>query len=105
LPIYEYKCPNGHLFEVFQKITDDPTEVCEICGEGPVQRVLYPVAVHFKGSGFYTTDYGTRKREREKSEAESSDKKGSTEKKADSVKSDSAKSDSGSKKAESKAAA
>jgi putative FmdB family regulatory protein len=58
VPIYEYKCPNGHLFEVFQKMTDDPVEVCEICGEGPVQRVLYPVAVHFKGSGFYSTDYG-----------------------------------------------
>jgi putative FmdB family regulatory protein len=58
LPIYEYKCPNGHHFEVFQKINDDQPEVCEICGEGPVQRVLYPVAVHFKGSGFYTTDYG-----------------------------------------------
>jgi putative FmdB family regulatory protein len=58
VPIYEYKCPNGHLFEVFQKMADDPLGVCEICGEGPVQRVLYPVAVHFKGSGFYSTDYG-----------------------------------------------
>jgi putative FmdB family regulatory protein len=58
VPIYEYKCPNGHLFEIFQKMADDPPEVCEICGEGPVQRVLYPVAVHFKGSGFYSTDYG-----------------------------------------------
>ena len=38
---------------------DDPQpEVCEICGEGPVERVLYPVAVHYKGSGFYSTDYG-----------------------------------------------
>jgi len=58
VPIYEYKCPKGHVFETFQKMTDDPPEVCETCGEGPVQRVLYPVAVHFKGSGFYTTDYG-----------------------------------------------
>ena len=58
VPIYEYKCPKGHVFETFQKMTDDPPEVCEVCGEGPVQRVLYPVAVHFKGSGFYTTDYG-----------------------------------------------
>jgi putative FmdB family regulatory protein len=58
VPIYEYKCPKGHVFEVFQKMTDDPPEVCETCGEGPVQRVLYPVAVHFKGSGFYSTDYG-----------------------------------------------
>jgi len=60
VPIYEYKCPNGHHFEVFQKMADDPPEVCETCGEGPVQRVLYPVAVHFKGSGFYSTDYGRR---------------------------------------------
>jgi putative FmdB family regulatory protein len=58
VPIYEYKCPNGHVFELFQKMTDSPPEVCEICGEGPLQRVLYPVAVHFKGSGFYSTDYG-----------------------------------------------
>ena len=67
VPIYEYKCPKGHVFEVFQKMTEEPQEVCEICGEGPVQRVLYPVAVHFKGSGFYTTDYGrgSRKQSRD----------------------------------------
>jgi len=58
VPIYEYKCPKGHVFEIFQKMTDEPPTVCEICGEGPIERVLYPVAVHFKGSGFYATDYG-----------------------------------------------
>ena len=58
MPIYEYKCPKGHVFELFQKMSDSPPEVCEVCGEGPLQRVLYPVAVHFKGSGFYSTDYG-----------------------------------------------
>ncbi|MDX6506619.1 MAG: hypothetical protein QOG06_1263 [Gaiellaceae bacterium] len=58
MPIYEYRCPNGHLFELFQRIGDAQPEVCEVCGEGPVERVLYPVAVHFKGSGFYSTDYG-----------------------------------------------
>jgi len=58
MPIYEYKCPNGHVFEVFQRMSDPPTEVCEVCGASPVERVLYPVAVHFKGSGFYSTDYG-----------------------------------------------
>ena len=58
MPIYEYRCPNGHLFELFQRMSDDPPEVCQVCGEGPVERVLYPVAVHFKGSGFYSTDYG-----------------------------------------------
>jgi putative FmdB family regulatory protein len=58
MPIYEYRCPNGHLFELFQRMTDDPPAVCEVCAEGPVERVLHPVAVHYKGSGFYTTDYG-----------------------------------------------
>ena len=58
MPIYEYRCPNGHVFEVFQRMDDPQPEACETCGEGPVQRVLYPVAVHFKGSGFYSTDYG-----------------------------------------------
>jgi predicted nucleic acid-binding Zn ribbon protein len=47
-----------------QKITDDPVTSCEECG-APVQRVFHPVAVHFKGSGFYNTDYGTAKRMRE----------------------------------------
>ena len=58
MPIYEYRCPNGHLFELFKSMSDPPPDACEVCGEGPVQAVLYPVAVHFKGSGFYTTDYG-----------------------------------------------
>ena len=58
MPIYEYRCPNGHVFEVFQRMDDPPPETCEVCDAGPVQRVLFPVAVHFKGSGFYSTDYG-----------------------------------------------
>jgi putative FmdB family regulatory protein len=58
MPIYEYRCPNRHVFELFQRMSDAPPETCPTCGEGPVERVLYPVAVHFKGSGFYTTDYG-----------------------------------------------
>jgi putative FmdB family regulatory protein len=58
MPIYEYRCPNGHTFEVFQRMTDAPVERCEVCGAGPVEKVLFPVAVHFKGSGFYSTDYG-----------------------------------------------
>jgi putative FmdB family regulatory protein len=58
MPIYEYRCPNGHVFEVFQRMDDPPPEKCETCGAGPLQRVLFPVAVHFKGSGFYSTDYG-----------------------------------------------
>ena len=65
MPIYEYKCPQGHVFELFQRMSDSPPEACEICGQGPVERVLYPVAVHFKGSGFYSTDYGRRGRKHE----------------------------------------
>jgi putative FmdB family regulatory protein len=59
MPIYEYRCQNGHTFEVIQSMSDDPVETCEICG-APVERVFHPVAVHFKGSGFYTTDYAKK---------------------------------------------
>ena len=60
MPIYEYKCPNGHLFETFHGMMEPSPEVCEVCGAGPLQRVLHPVAVHYKGSGFYSTDYGRK---------------------------------------------
>ena len=59
MPFYEYRCEKGHVFEVMQKMTDDPVTACETCG-APVQRVFHPVAVHFKGSGFYNTDYGKK---------------------------------------------
>jgi putative FmdB family regulatory protein len=61
MPIYEYKCENGHTFEVMQRMSDDALTECTECG-APVQRVFHPVAIHFKGSGFYNTDYGKRKR-------------------------------------------
>jgi putative FmdB family regulatory protein len=64
VPIYEYRCENGHQFEVMQSMSADPLTSCEIC-DAPVQRVFHPVAVHFKGKGFYNTDYGTRRRNRE----------------------------------------
>ena len=64
MPIYEYRCERGHRFEVMQKMTDDPVSICTTC-EAPVQRVFHPVAVHFKGKGFYNTDYGTKRRNRE----------------------------------------
>jgi len=68
MPIYEYRCEaDGHTFEVMQRFSDDPVETCE-CG-APVQRVFHPVAVHFKGKGFYSTDYGSRKRARELKES------------------------------------
>ena len=63
MPIYEYKCPNGHLFEVIHGMTEEGPAVCEVCGEGPLQRVLHPVAVHYKGSGFYSIDYGRRSKQ------------------------------------------
>jgi putative FmdB family regulatory protein len=59
MPIYEYRCRNGHQFEVFQAIADPPVTACQECG-APVERVFHPIAVHFKGSGFYTTDYARK---------------------------------------------
>ena len=59
MPIYEYRCERGHTFEVLQRISDDPLTACEHC-DAPVRRVFHPVAVHFKGSGFYSTDYGRK---------------------------------------------
>ena len=89
MPIYEYRCEKGHTFEVMQRMTDDPVSTCTTC-EAPVQRVFHPVAVHFKGKGFYNTDYGTRKRNREmkdsadkgaeKTEAKASEKKSDAKK-------------------------
>ncbi len=81
MPIYEYRCKKGHTFEVLQRFSDDPVSSCEVCGI-PVQRVFHPVAVHFKGSGFYNTDYGTRKRSRETEAAsESGSKEGAKDSK------------------------
>jgi putative FmdB family regulatory protein len=59
MPIYDYKCDNGHRFEAMQSMADPPIESCEVCG-APAHRVLHAPAVHFKGSGFYTTDYARK---------------------------------------------
>ena len=98
MPIYEYKCPNGHHIEVFHGMSEPGPRACEVCSASPMERVLHPVAVHYKGSGFYSTDYGRgRKGGRDGSGSESSsggdsgsksdsggggDSKPSTEKKA-----------------------
>ena len=92
MPIYEYRCDRGHTFEVMQRMTDDPVLSCTRC-EAPVQRVFHPVAVHFKGKGFYNTDYGTRRRNRElersakdgadKTESKSKDSSSSDKKSSD----------------------
>ena len=70
MPIYEYRCERGHTFEAKQRMTDDPLRSCSTC-DAPVERVFHPVAVHFKGSGFYNTDYGKQKRGGGSSESKS----------------------------------
>jgi putative FmdB family regulatory protein len=65
VPIYEYRCPNGHVFERFQSMTAPAPETCDVCGAAPVEIVLYPVAIHYKGSGFYSTDYGKGKEKKD----------------------------------------
>jgi putative FmdB family regulatory protein len=97
MPIYEYRCKKGHQFEVMQRIGDDAVTKCEVCGE-PVQRVFHPIAVHFKGSGFYNTDYGTRKRSREMKEAKESSSKSESSSNSSSDSKSSSNSDGGSSK-------
>lgn len=65
MPIYEYRCPEGHTFERFQSMTAPAPEKCDVCGASPVEVVLYPVAIHYKGSGFYSTDYGKGAKKKE----------------------------------------
>jgi len=77
MPIYEYRCERGHTFEVIQRMTDDPLTVCDEHGT-PVQRVFHPVAVHFKGSGFYNTDYGKKKSGAAAASSEGSSSEGSS---------------------------
>jgi putative FmdB family regulatory protein len=83
MPIYEYRCDNGHNFEVMQRMTDDPVTSCEVCG-APVQRVYHPVAVHFKGSGFYNTDYGKKQKAGAKSDGGEAKKETKSESKSES---------------------
>jgi len=59
MPIYEYKCENGHVFDVMQKLAEEPLTSCVECG-APVRKVLHPVGISFKGSGFYSTDYSKK---------------------------------------------
>jgi putative FmdB family regulatory protein len=99
MPIYEYRRADGTTFEVLQSFSEDPLTHDPETGQ-TVERVLHAPAVHFKGSGFYNTDYGTRKRARElKSSAEGSS---SSKDSSSSSSSDSKSSSSDSKKSESK---
>jgi putative FmdB family regulatory protein len=104
MPIYEYKRPDGTTFELQQSFSEDPLTVDPDSGV-PVERVLYAPAVHFKGKGFYNTDYGTRKRQRENAASSDSSSKGDSADKAESKKTESSDTQSGtSKPAEKKAA-
>jgi putative FmdB family regulatory protein len=67
MPLYDYRCPKGHEFEAVHRMDDPPPHACEICGAAPLERVFHPVPVFFKGSGFYSTDYGRGKRKDESS--------------------------------------
>lgn len=64
MPFYEYRCTKGHTFEVRQSMSDEPLKKCEVCG-AKASRVLFAPAIHFKGTGFHNTDYGTKKRPKE----------------------------------------
>jgi putative FmdB family regulatory protein len=80
MPIYEYRCERGHTFEVMQRMSEDPVTSCSTCN-APVQRVFHPVAVHFKGSGFYTTDYGKKRASGASSNSDSSESSKSSDSK------------------------
>lgn len=82
VPFYEYRRPDGTILEVMQKMTDPPLTEDPETGV-PLQRVFHPIAVHFKGKGFYNTDYGTKKRARENAETQASEKKTEDAKKSD----------------------
>ena len=101
MPIYEYRRPDGTKFEIQQSFSDDPLKVDPDTGV-PVERVLHAPAVHFKGKGFYNTDYGTKRRNRETAAA--AEKSGSSDSSSSdsSSKSDSSSSSAGEKKAEAK---
>jgi putative FmdB family regulatory protein len=91
MPIYEYKCENGHVFDAIQRMTDEPLTKCEECG-APAVRVLTPPAIHFKGSGFHNTDYGTKRgggNGSSESGGEKNSDSGSSDSKSSSGKSDS----------------
>jgi putative FmdB family regulatory protein len=89
MPTYDYLCENGHRFEFDQRITEDALEKCIECG-APVRRLLHAPAIHFKGSGFYSTDYGSKKRgpngagQESKAESSSSSDNGSSSSSSDS---------------------
>jgi putative FmdB family regulatory protein len=95
MPIYEYRCAKGHTFDVMQSMSDDPLTACEVCG-APVQKVLHAPAVHFKGSGFYNTDYGKGGKSKGAAPSSGESKKESSDSNGSSSSSSGSSSDSGS---------
>jgi putative FmdB family regulatory protein len=83
MPIYEYRCTNGHTFEVFQSMSEDALTHCVECG-AECERVLSAPAVHFKGSGFYTTDYARKGAKKAATDGGETQADKGTEKKGDS---------------------
>jgi putative FmdB family regulatory protein len=91
VPIYQYRCVNGHEFEVMQRMSEDALDTCEVCG-AVASRVLFAPAIHFKGSGFHNTDYGTKRgggNGGSESGGDSGSGSGSSESKSDAKKSES----------------
>jgi putative FmdB family regulatory protein len=97
MPTYEYRCENGHVFEALQSMSEDPLTACEVCG-APCQRLLSAPAIHYKGSGFYTTDYARKGKKPGAPASGSSSDSGSSS--SDGGSSSSGSSDSGSKSSE-----
>ena len=90
MPTYGYRCGTcGHQFEIIQRISDEPLTTCPKC-QGKLAKILYPVGISFKGSGFYTTDYkGSGKSSETSSNGSSPSKEGSSESKSGETKSES----------------
>ena len=80
MPTYEYQCPEGHVFDKFQKMTEKPRAKCPVCGKTATRKISGGAGLVFKGSGFYITDYGKdgkgpRKAETEKPAAQAGESK------------------------------
>jgi putative FmdB family regulatory protein len=90
MPTYEYQCPDGHVFDKFQKISDKPRAKCPVCGKAAVRKISGGAGLLFKGSGFYITDYGKDGKGPRKPESETAP---ASESKTSEVKSDSSKQD------------
>jgi putative FmdB family regulatory protein len=103
MPIYEYRCDKGHEVEVMQSITEDALTECPECGAA-ARRVLHSPAIHFKGSGFHNTDYGTRSANKAKQAASSGESGGDSGSSSSGDSGSSSSGDSKSAKADSKPA-